>query len=562
LKVFAAHSRLRLLAVLLPLIASAASTPVTITLNATSATLHTGDKKTFQATVGNTTNKAVTWRVNNVAGGSVATGTIDSSGNYTAPASVPASGAVSVAAVSAADTTKTASATITLLNVVPTLSSVSSTEVNTGLPFTLTIAGAGFTPSAQVTFDDGTPLTITAQSATQITVQGISKSAAGTQIHVAVTNPNPGVTVSSTKTVAVAASISVAVSPKTKMMRGLTTTQFTASVNNTNTKTVTWAVNGVAGGNATVGTVNSSGLYSAPAVVPASVTVAATSTVDTTKADTAQVTLENPLPVITSVTTPVTAGANASITINGSGFAQGAQVLLANAPLAVKWVSSSQLMASGTVTAPAGGVAAAIVQNPNPGAANSNIVAVTVTNSGKALSYAAAKRFLEHATWGPTAADIAHLQAIGITAWLSEQFSEPVSTYNFPVDTTSGLTTLQEQFFKNAVSGSDQLRQRVAFTLGQICRGFRIETEHLRQDDAVPADAAERCVRELSHASEGRDAESGNGLLPGHGEQQCSIGNAVGGRELCARTDAAVQHWPRTTEHRWQFDCDTGHRDL
>ena len=108
------------------------------------------------------------------------------------------------------------------------------------------------------------------------------------------------------------------------------------------------------------------------------------------------------------------------------------------------------------------------MQNPNPGAASSNAFAVTIRNNGTALSYAAAKRFLQHATWGPTADSIAHLQAIGITAWLAEQFSEPTSTYNLPIDTTSNLSTLQEQFFKNAVTGPDQLRQRVAFALGQI----------------------------------------------------------------------------------------------
>ena len=172
--------------------------------------------------------------------------------------------------------------------------------------------------------------------------------------------------------------------------------------------------------------------------------------------------------MISSANTSVTAGANASITIKGTGFAPNCVVLLGNSALTVKWVSSSQLTASGTVQAPLGGIAALLVQNPNPGASSSNIQSVTVQNSGTALSYAAAKRFLEHASWGPTPDSIAHLQAIGISAYLTEQFAEPASTYNLPVDTTSELSTLQEQFFKKAVSGPDQLRQRVAFALGQI----------------------------------------------------------------------------------------------
>ena len=177
---------------------------------------------------------------------------------------------------------------------------------------------------------------------------------------------------------------------------------------------------------------------------------------------------QTPAPVIVSATTPITAGSKVSITINGTGFAKEAGVLLGNTALTVKWVSSSQLIASGTVAPVAGGMAALLVQNPSPAAANSNAAAIKVNNTGSQLSYAAAKRFLEHASWGPTATSIAHLQAIGISAWLTEQFAEPASIYNLPVDTTSNLSTLQEQFFKNAVTGPDQLRQRVAFALGQI----------------------------------------------------------------------------------------------
>ncbi len=456
-----------------------ASTPaVAITLSPTTATLHAGGQQVFQATITNSTVKAVTWRVNKVSGGIAATGTIDQTGKYTAPAAIPSSNTVTIDAVSTADPSKTASASVTLLNLVPSISSLSVTQVNTATPFALTVNGTGFTSSALVTFDDKTALSITSQSATQITVKGSSASAAGSQIHVTVTNPGSGSTVSTSKIITVVAQVAVAVSPKTKTMRGLTTNKFSAAVSNTDTKTVTWTVNGIAGGNATVGTIAADGTYSAPAIVPASVTVKATSTADTSKSDTAQVTLQNPLPVITSAKSPVSSGANASLTINGIGFAQGAQATLGNAPLAVKWVSSSQLIASGTIQVPPGGVSALIVQNPNPGAATSNALAITIQNSGAALSYPAAKRFLEHATWGPTPDSIAHLQAIGINAWLTEQFSEPMSTYNLPIDTTSNLSTLQEQFFKNAVGGADQLRQRVAFALGQITvvSGVKLKT--------------------------------------------------------------------------------------
>jgi hypothetical protein len=67
---------------------------------------------------------------------------------------------------------------------------------------------------------------------------------------------------------------------------GITQTiQFNASVTGNTNQSVTWAVNTVAGGNSTVGTVNASGLYTAPNQIPnpQKVTVTATSQADTTK---------------------------------------------------------------------------------------------------------------------------------------------------------------------------------------------------------------------------------------------------------------------------------------
>jgi len=67
----------------------------------------------FTATLGNTTNTAVTWEVDGIVGGSSSVGTVDTSGNYTPPPT--STGAtVTVMAVSVADTTKTDSAQVTI----------------------------------------------------------------------------------------------------------------------------------------------------------------------------------------------------------------------------------------------------------------------------------------------------------------------------------------------------------------------------------------------------------------------------------------------------------------
>jgi uncharacterized protein (DUF1800 family) len=115
-------------------------------------------------------------------------------------------------------------------------------------------------------------------------------------------------------------------------------------------------------------------------------------------------------------------------------------------------------------------------------------------------SDADAIRFLEQATWGPTSNDLAHLKAIGIKAYLNQQFNTaptnvakgsnypdlafplddqntacPSSSpgdpnYNQAVCTRDNFSMypIQRTFFSNALYGPDQLRQRVAFALHQI----------------------------------------------------------------------------------------------
>lgn len=109
-------------------------------------------------------------------------------------------------------------------------------------------------------------------------------------------------------------------------------------------------------------------------------------------------------------------------------------------------------------------------------------------------------RFLEQATFGPTAAEVARVQAIGFKAYLDEQFSAPASSYPaltlMPTDTSQGCPTgsaatcgrdnysmypLQLRFFQNALNtqaGNDQLRQRVSWALHQI---FVISGRDLQQ---------------------------------------------------------------------------------
>ncbi len=85
-----------------------------------------------------------------------------------------------------------------------------------------------------------------------------------------------------TASVTVLPSVTVTVSPTQAMVRTNRSLQFNAKVAGAQNQTVIWKVNGVTGGNTTVGTITTGGLYRAPATVPnpATVTVSATSAAD------------------------------------------------------------------------------------------------------------------------------------------------------------------------------------------------------------------------------------------------------------------------------------------
>ncbi|MGD0499637.1 MAG: DUF1800 family protein [Bryobacteraceae bacterium] len=91
--------------------------------------------------------------------------------------------------------------------------------------------------------------------------------------------------------------------------------------------------------------------------------------------------------------------------------------------------------------------------------------------AAQSVSTAAATRFLQQASWGPTAASVANVQEVGYSTWLNEQFLIAPSDIPDVAPNSSGkepMGPVQQQFFFNAVNGADQLRQRVAFALSEI----------------------------------------------------------------------------------------------
>src|ERR1700688_4718516 len=88
--------------------------PATVTVMPNSAQLFQGSKMQFNAVVGNASSSAVIWQVNGTTSGNSNMGTIDPTGMYTAPSSVPSPSTVTVTAVLQSDSTKTGSSSVTI----------------------------------------------------------------------------------------------------------------------------------------------------------------------------------------------------------------------------------------------------------------------------------------------------------------------------------------------------------------------------------------------------------------------------------------------------------------
>ncbi|HXN27790.1 MAG TPA: DUF1800 family protein [Candidatus Acidoferrales bacterium] len=234
-------------------------------------------------------------------------------------------------------------------------------------------------------------------------------------------------------------------------------------------KSWTWSVNGIAGGNATLGTVDASGNYSAPAVLPTpnTITVTAAETAKPSQTASSAVTLLNPIPVVTGISPSQVNVGTFTLTISGSEFVNGATVSFGGTALTTSFVSNTQLTASGTAAPAQVGAVTVEVMNPDPGAIGSNNMNAEVVGT---ISVAAnvADRFLEQTTFGPTTALITQVQYSGLQGFLTAQYALPITKYPLPASGESGLGAVQQKFFVQNLTAQDQLRQRVAFALSQI----------------------------------------------------------------------------------------------
>ena len=276
---------------------------------------------------------------------------------------------------------------------------------------------------------------------------------------------------------------SITVAPSTATVRAGSARKFYAQISGALSPGVAWRVNGVKGGTPATGTIALDGTYTAPPVAPAnnSITIEAVSVANSSISGKAVVTVLNPVPAISKVEPSLLTYGPQTVTVTGDGFLRDSKVKIGTVALPAQLIAPNQLAVTPTLAPAIGGLIAVTVVNPDPGGSESIPAAIPVGLSHPKMSALAASRFLEQASWGPDAASIAHLQEIGFDAWLAEQFAAPPALYKPSTNIADDLTVQQGEFFIHATTGADQLRQRVAFALGQIFVVSGLKTGQPRQ---------------------------------------------------------------------------------
>ena len=257
---------------------------------------------------------------------------------------VPAGASSGPIAVTTPGGTATSTATFTVTLPVPTITSLSpSTTAAGSTGFTLTVNGTGFLSGSVVNFN-GTALTTTFVSATQLTAAVPAAAVATTGSYpVTVANPSAnqgGTSAAATFTVTTAVPTITSFTPTTG---AASTTVTVTGTNFTGATAVT--LNGVAITGFTV--VNATTITF---VVPAGASsgAIAVTTPGGTATSTATFTVTLPVPTITSLSPNTTAAGSTgfTLTVNGTGFLSGSVVNFNGTALTTTFVSATQLTAA------------------------------------------------------------------------------------------------------------------------------------------------------------------------------------------------------------------------
>lgn len=248
------------------------SNSVSVGVSPSTASVNVGAQQQFTASVTGSTNTAVTWSLSGTGCTATLCGTISTSGLYTAPSAAPNPPFVTVTATSAADPTKSGTASIQVTQKVGITVSPTSASVVEGQTkqFTATVSGTSNTSVDWSVSGTG----CSGSGCGTITSSGLytAPSTMPTQVTVTATSV-ADLSVSASATVTVIPPVIVTISPTSAIVALGTQEQFQVSVTGSSNKAVTWTVSGSGCSGSSCGTVSTAGLYTAPASLPSPATV-------------------------------------------------------------------------------------------------------------------------------------------------------------------------------------------------------------------------------------------------------------------------------------------------
>jgi len=283
---------------------------ISVSVTPASASVFLGTVQNFTAVVSNATNTAVNWQVNGISGGNATVGTISASGVYTSPGNLPASGQIIVQATSVADSSKSASAVVTVTSDIAVSVSPQAMPVELGAarPFAAIVSSAGNPDHAVNWIVSGNGCAGTAcgsvDSVGTYTAPQILTAPPGVLVRaISVADPSKSgaaaITVTSSFTLTVAGFTSV----KTASTASYTATLVPAA-NSNPSRAISWSVSGLGCSGAACGTISVDGQYTAPAFAPspAIVQITAAPLADPSKATSLSVTIVSIISVSVSPT--------------------------------------------------------------------------------------------------------------------------------------------------------------------------------------------------------------------------------------------------------------------
>lgn len=347
--------------------------PGTVTIASVSSSVRLNQSTTFSATRDGAQVLGGKW---GVVGGS-SNGTIDDSGLYTTPSSLPSPNSVDVVYM-LHDATYTSH--LSLLNPVPSIRAIDPATLQQVTRHVI-ISGGGFVAGSLILVNSA-PVATTYTDSSHLAADLDLSEAPGTALQIAVVNPSPGAITSSAVTVSLLAGDAspkplpqapVVISAPRSSIRLDESLTFSAAQGGIQASGGRW---GVLGGSSQ-GSIDQTGLYTSPSTIPTPNTVDVVYVVGK-MSSTSQISLLNPVPSIQAVDPKEVRQLTSHISVSGKGFVVGSLIFVNSVPVASTYTDSSHLTAEVQLTRASSSTLQIAVENPAPGATTSNSVAVPV----------------------------------------------------------------------------------------------------------------------------------------------------------------------------------------